>query len=86
MRFEQHRPEGRKLAAGSAVSGPNVKRLEWMIEHIVIKTLTKLQKNLPVVVKISLIKPVRPENLTFEHRAGPGDSSSVLPISLHLIV
>jgi hypothetical protein len=52
---------GCKLAAGSAVSGPNVKPLEWMIEHIMVKTLTKLQKKLPVIVKIYLKKPVRPK-------------------------
>jgi hypothetical protein len=39
--------EGCKLAAVSAVSGPNVKLLEWMIEHIIIQTLTKLQKKSP---------------------------------------
>jgi hypothetical protein len=53
--------EERKLAAQSAVSSPNVKLLESMIEHIVIKTLTKLQKNLPVIIKIYVKKPVRPE-------------------------
>jgi hypothetical protein len=36
--------EGCKLTAGSAVSDPNIKPLEWMIEHAGIKTLTKLQK------------------------------------------
>jgi hypothetical protein len=39
--------EGCKLAAGRAVSSPNVKLLEWMIEHIAIKTLPKLQKKSP---------------------------------------
>jgi hypothetical protein len=53
--------EGCKLPAGSAVSSPNVKLPEWMIERIVIKTLTKLHKNLRVIVKINLTKPVRPE-------------------------
>jgi hypothetical protein len=54
-------PEGCKLGAGSSVSDPNVKLLEWMLEHIVIKTLTKLQKNLLGIIKIRLKKPARRE-------------------------
>jgi hypothetical protein len=34
---------GVPLAAQSAVSGSNIKLLEWMIEQIVIKPLAKLQ-------------------------------------------
>jgi hypothetical protein len=52
---------GVEARGGSAVSGPNAKLIERMIEHIVIKALTKLQKDLPVIVKIYLKKPVRPE-------------------------
>jgi hypothetical protein len=33
-----------KPSAKPAVSGPNIKLLEWTIKRIVIKTLTKLQK------------------------------------------
>jgi hypothetical protein len=36
-----------KLAVGSTGSGSNVKLLEWMIEHLVIKILTKLEKKSP---------------------------------------
>jgi hypothetical protein len=38
---------GCDYAAGSAISGPNLKLLEWVIEQIGIKTLTKLQKRCP---------------------------------------
>jgi hypothetical protein len=39
--------EAGKLAARYAVSDPNVKPLEEMIEHIINKRLTKLQKKSP---------------------------------------
>jgi hypothetical protein len=54
-------PTEERLAARAAVSGSNIKRLKWMREYIVIKTLTKLQKNLPVIIKIYFKKQRRPE-------------------------
>jgi hypothetical protein len=45
--LETEAAEGYKPAAKSAVSGPNIKLLQWTTERIVIKTLAKLQKTSP---------------------------------------
>jgi hypothetical protein len=53
---------GCKLAAGSVVSDPNVKLLKRMTEHLVINTLTKLQKKPRECQNISQ-KLVRPQKI-----------------------